>query len=700
MDTIAYLRDEYNRKIQVEKEFKGFPALMGDTDGVIDAGNGNVYVTPMNGQVIAIPNRHIGFGEKPILIGTTREDPSTLQVLGEWDIYDTPWPPNTVPHAPQHDYGNFDVDWITLERVKWMLVLPLISTGNFYVQIFGGVLKRNGVVFTVPNSTLNLEESIPATGALYALIQSDSNGVVTAKINAGLAVTTKELLTNLKIPAVDIDSFAMCAIALYDSQPKLQRDIRPGKVNDFIDLRFSLVFGQGADIQLDTTDFDGFLDTGDTTVQDAIDNYDDHVHSSAELLGILDPYYPRKWLKSAAPTVDDDITEGYGKSDIWIDQASGDAYICINNADGVADWLKVASGPGGAMGFAVDGRLAVTDNATSPIVITADTTISSWIFYLGDLGTSGSTVLDVVLQRVGDADVSIFAGGTMPEIAYDDYDNLIECTPTTTDFIASDVLILNIEQIAPISSDAVLVAGVSGSGGGGGLDLTVTDGVTSVSNVGKITLEGALTISNDGGGEITVTIPVPRLALLDNPTIPDLTDFAWVNQGSATASQFNYGVNLIAPALAGDNLRGLEVAAPADPYIVDAGFYVNNLAVNYSMSGIFIRDSATGKLITFQLGVGVVNKISITNSAGPTGSGSSPLEQLVAIAAQPFFMRINDTGVNHVFSCSTDGVHWAALYSASRTAWLAAPDKIGFFAASINATYMADISLCHWLITE
>ena len=502
-DAITYLRDEYNREIQVDKNFKGFPALMGDTDGVIDAGNGSVYVTTMNGQVIVIPNRKVGFDIKPVLIGTTREDPFTLQVLGEWDVFGTPWPPNTVPHAPQHGYGYFDVDWITLERVKWMLVLPLISTGNFYVQIFGGVLKRNGVVFTVPNDTLDLSGTVPATGALYALIQSDSSGVVTAKIDAGLAVTTKELLTNLKIPAVDADNFALCAIALYGAQPKLQRDIRPGKVNDFVDLRFAGINTMGADIQLDTSDFDGFLSSDDDTAQDVADNYDDHVHEAAELLGLLDPYYPRKWLKLAAPTVDDDIDAGYSKSDVWIDQANGDAYICINNAAGAADWWKASSGASGVMGFAVDGRLAVTDNATSPVVITADTTITSWIFYLEDLGTSSSTVLDVVLQRVGDADVSIFAGGTMPEMAYDDADNLIVCTPTTTDFLVGDILVLNIEQIAPTAGSAVLAAGVSG-GGSSSFNLTVTDGVTTVSNVGKITVGGLTTISDDGDGEITV----------------------------------------------------------------------------------------------------------------------------------------------------------------------------------------------------
>lgn len=240
MNTVKFYQDEFKRMQEADRNFLGFPARLGNSAGIIDAGNGDVYVMMMlDGQTLTIPNRRVSLDlGKPVLIGTTRDDPNTLQVLGDWAVYSKPWPNGREPHSRQHGYSSYDTDWIEPERFQWLLCLPELSLGNFYIRAFGGTIDWQGGIITIDNQTLDLSASVPTTGALYTLIQCDNTGVITSK--DGTPVAGKEFLTNADIPAPDADNFSLCAIRLYEAQEKLQRDIRAGKVNDFVDLRFTV----------------------------------------------------------------------------------------------------------------------------------------------------------------------------------------------------------------------------------------------------------------------------------------------------------------------------------------------------------------------------------------------------------------------------------------------------------------------------
>ena len=162
----------------------------------------------------------------------------------------------------------------------------------------------------------------------------------------------------------------------------------------------------------------------------------------------------------------------------------------------------MANTSGGVFGFAVDGALAVVDNATSPILITVDKTIPSWMGFIRDSGTSGSTILDAILYRVGDAPVSIFDDGitdNRPVIAWDDADGRVTATPLITDFLAGDVLEMNIEGIAVGSSDVVLVPVGGGGGGGSVLNVKEFDGSPSVTSVSTIELDGLIVTQISAG---------------------------------------------------------------------------------------------------------------------------------------------------------------------------------------------------------
>ena len=51
-------------------------------------------------------------------------------------------------------------------------------------------------------------------------------------------------------------------------------------------------------------------------------------------------------IGSASPTVDDDVTEGFRIGTLWVND-DGEAWLCIDNGEGEADWLALATGGGG-----------------------------------------------------------------------------------------------------------------------------------------------------------------------------------------------------------------------------------------------------------------------------------------------------------------------------------------------------------------
>jgi hypothetical protein len=80
-------------------------------------------------------------------------------------------------------------------------------------------------------------------------------------------------------------------------------------------------------------------------------------------------------------------------------------------------------------------------------------------------------------------------------------------------------------------------------------------------------------------------------------TTPVLSDFAWVTQGSATATEQYGGITLYEPAHGNTtSLRILKKAAPATPYTITAGIVVSQwIAKTYNCLGICFRHSSDGQ---------------------------------------------------------------------------------------------------------
>ena len=208
-------------------------ALLGNHAGVVDAGDGLSYATLIsNGQVVKVVNNRVGDFPQLVELETSPNRPNVFSVVGPWGVHIVPGNPGVKAHAPQHAIGGFDVDWITLDRITWLLCKPYASD-SFVVQQCGGVGQVSDVLVVVEPCYVDLTAHVPTTGALYVLLQYDALGVVTHVV--GTPVDSVELLTIVDIPSPDVDNTRSCAVRLYESQPGLRRD---KVVNDFVDLRF------------------------------------------------------------------------------------------------------------------------------------------------------------------------------------------------------------------------------------------------------------------------------------------------------------------------------------------------------------------------------------------------------------------------------------------------------------------------------
>ena len=189
----------------------------------------------------------------------------------------------------------------------------------------------------------------------------------------------------------------------------------------------------------------------------------------------------------------------------------------------------------------------------------------------------------------------------------------------------------------------------------------------------------------------------PHPHLLFTP--PRLEQFSWVNQGEATATNTRRGLTMTAPASDGNSLRLLVTSAPTPPYAVTICMFPFLPGYNYSSAGLVLRESATGKLVTFNLtgrGTGSTeySRIHVVFWNSPTSLSTAIAVTSTPIATEYWF-QIADDGTNRTMRISSDGQVWVDYYAESRTAFLT-PDQGGIFLNVDRTTYGAITTFAHW----
>lgn len=170
-------------------------------------------------------------------------------------------------------------------------------------------------------------------------------------------------------------------------------------------------------------------------------------------------------------------------------------------------------------------------------------------------------------------------------------------------------------------------------------------------------------------------------------TPPDLTDFAWVNQGSATATQAGTNLYMTAPLSGTNSLRILKRATPATPWVITIGFLYSMHQTDFAEAGLVYRQSSDGKLVTLNCQFGTsAFRVTTSKWTNPTTFSAvyTPSPQAYLSPSSVAWLRIADDATNRISSWSLDGDVWEALHTVGRTDFLTA-DEWGIYLNNANS---------------
>lgn len=302
---------------------------LGDNSGEVETGNpGEYFARQYNGKVITVINS-IAIAPKfdaRVLVSRSRHEPNTWRIVLGLEDYLSPVSGGTIArHAEQHEEGGFDR--LTLDR-KQIKQLSVRAAGAFTVQVYGGAVQTSEGIIIVNNGILDLSSYTITAGAKYVSIESDSTGALSA--NGGAVFSSPNAGTAADIPDPDPGKYSIAYVLLYAGQVSIiDNNIRP-----------ILPLPGAASIALfDDTEGDP-EDVSSSASSDGSSDFAarrDHIH-------LIHPF-SRLHLDTVDPTVNEDAPS-YEVGDIWINETSGEPFICVDNTDGAAVWESLLGGGG------------------------------------------------------------------------------------------------------------------------------------------------------------------------------------------------------------------------------------------------------------------------------------------------------------------------------------------------------------------
>lgn len=263
-----------------------------------------------------------------------------------------------------------------------------------------------------------------------------------------------------------------------------------------------------------------------------------------------------------------------------------------------------------------------------------------------------------------------------------------------------------------IGNEAMLVTAVSGS------TFTAIRGVQGTSAVAHesgslvkgITNEGVLSEYHQENW-VHGTIDTPKFTITDPTTglLSVVTDFTWVNQGSATALDRDGKIVLTVPADAGEQFRGLFITPPSPPYSIIQAW--SHLGVNggidttspFPQTELVFRESSTSKMMSIVFmprgnALERPDRLQVRRMTNNTTFLTSAFWQTWQFGDGSIWCKIEDDNVDLKFHVGPNGKDWIEVFSESRTAHMAGgPNQVGFGAnPSASSTYDIMMELLHF----
>lgn len=176
---------------------------------------------------------------------------------------------------------------------------------------------------------------------------------------------------------------------------------------------------------------------------------------------------------------------------------------------------------------------------------------------------------------------------------------------------------------------------------------------------------------------------------------PSHSSLTALNTTGATASDANGGLLVTSSG----GIFALYVkAVPSTPYTFTVAYLASVGTVAFSNFGIAIRDSSSGKIVTF--GTSVTSTptnpcwgYNVQEWSGYSTFVSNALANALLPPGSLLFLRVTDNGTNFIFQVSVDGFNFSPVLTVSRTAYLANVSQIGILAGQ---GFAGSMLVVHW----
>jgi hypothetical protein len=257
-------------------------------------------------------------------------------------------------------------------------------------------------------------------------------------------------------------------------------------------------------------------------------------------------------------------------------------------------------------------------------------------------------------------------------------------------------------MVSVVASDAfqgtfrgTLEQWMDGSGGGGGAAVVTTGVAGSPTELAQY-IVGAYdaTLTNEAaipGLYAGVDVQPESPGSLDDEFPGSALDGAWTNVNSTNLTLTVTNSRLLLETTAegaGDHVHPVVRSVPGStPWEVTCQLSFSFYSENFFLMGLCLRDSSTGRLVTFGPGyISGVGQVYVYRFSLPTGGTNAELDS-DGLTFTGLYLRVKDDGTDHLFYTSPDGFVWTLQHQQSRTVYLATPDQVGVFVYNSNSNF-------------
>jgi hypothetical protein len=150
---------------------------------------------------------------------------------------------------------------------------------------------------------------------------------------------------------------------------------------------------------------------------------------------------------------------------------------------------------------------------------------------------------------------------------------------------------------------------------------------------------------------------------------PVLANFSWVNQGTATATQTNHGIDFFMPNSGSDQLRYLAKAPSTTPIDVTISFQSLLSLNNFNAAGMFLFNSGGALVMSYMQEFNNTVTYKRWNSVTSFNSEPNGAVRGISFGAQ-MYLRYQEDLTTRYFKVSIDNNNWLTLHSESNTTFL------------------------------